>query len=171
MVMFLWIPPREPDEREEECWHCKVEARISALIEKRLPLGFTSRDIQSMYENAYGEPIGISTVSTYLNCLAQKDMLHKSESSDLPIFKEGMVRFQGRKKTTFIRDFDLEWRVKECLGLFTSVKDFWESCDEHKLEWHGHTIRTLVKGQLEAKKITRSHLKQLGILDLVEDEK
>jgi len=57
-------------------------ARVSRLIEKHFPLGwFSSKDIQSMFKNVYGESIGLSTVSTYLNRMAQRGMLHKSGST------------------------------------------------------------------------------------------
>ena len=56
--------------------------KVFQVIEKHFPVGwFSSKDIQSIYKNVHGEPIGLSTVSTYLNRLAQRGMLYKSGST------------------------------------------------------------------------------------------
>ncbi len=68
-------------------------AKISGLIEKRFPLGwFSSKNIKSVYEDVYGETVGLSTVSTYLNRLAQRGVLHKSGS--------GQKRYKLRQEST-----------------------------------------------------------------------
>jgi len=67
--------------------------KVLQLIEKRFPVGwFSSKDIQSIYENIHGESIGLSTVSTYLNRLAQRGMLYKSGSA--------MKRYRLQHETT-----------------------------------------------------------------------
>jgi len=56
--------------------------RVFQLIEKRFPLRwFSSKDIQSIYGSVYAESIGLSTVSTYLNRLAQRGVLYRSGST------------------------------------------------------------------------------------------
>ncbi len=53
--------------------------KVQAVIQKSFPLvWFSSRDIQSMYEQEMKEPIGLSTVSTYLSRLAAKGFLNRA---------------------------------------------------------------------------------------------
>jgi hypothetical protein len=50
--------------------------KVQVIIQKSFPLiWFSSKDIQSVYEQDLKEPIGLSTVSTYLSRLASKGML------------------------------------------------------------------------------------------------
>lgn len=53
--------------------------RVRLIIEKHFPLvWFFSRDIQSMYEQEFKEPIRLSTVSTYLSRMAHRGFLVKT---------------------------------------------------------------------------------------------
>jgi hypothetical protein len=50
--------------------------KVRVLLQKSFPLvWFSSKDIQSFYEQELKEPIGLSTVSTYLSRLAGKGFL------------------------------------------------------------------------------------------------
>ncbi len=50
--------------------------KIRSVIQKSFPLvWFSSKDIQSFYENELREPISLSTVSTYLSRLTSKGWL------------------------------------------------------------------------------------------------
>ena len=50
--------------------------KVQAVIQKSFPLiWFSSKDIQSVYEEELKEPVGLSTVSTYLSRMASKGML------------------------------------------------------------------------------------------------
>ncbi len=50
--------------------------KVRSVIQKNFPLiWFTSRDVQSVYEQELKEPISLSTVSTYLSRMANKGML------------------------------------------------------------------------------------------------
>ena len=50
--------------------------KVRILLQKSFPLvWFSSKDIQSFYEQELKEPIGLSTVSTYLSRLAGKGFL------------------------------------------------------------------------------------------------
>jgi hypothetical protein len=50
--------------------------KVQVVIQKSFPLiWFSSKDIQSVYEQEVKEPIGLSTVSTYLSRMAGKGML------------------------------------------------------------------------------------------------
>ena len=53
-----------------------VLRRFNLVIQKNFPLiWFSSKDIQSVYEQELKEPVGLSTVSTYLSRMAGKGML------------------------------------------------------------------------------------------------
>jgi len=57
--------------------------KIRLVIEKSFPIGwFSSRDIQSAYEEEFKEPISLSTVSTYLSRMADRGILAKNGSSN-----------------------------------------------------------------------------------------
>jgi len=50
--------------------------KVQIVIQKSFPLiWFASKDIQSFYEQELKEPIGLSTVSTYLSRMASKGLL------------------------------------------------------------------------------------------------
>ena len=50
--------------------------KVQVVIQKSFPLiWFSSKDIQSVYEQDLKEPIGLSTVSTYLSRMTSKGML------------------------------------------------------------------------------------------------
>jgi hypothetical protein len=52
------------------------------VIQKSFPLiWFSSKEVQSVYEQDLKEPIGLSTVSTYLSRLASKGMLLRTGGS------------------------------------------------------------------------------------------
>jgi hypothetical protein len=50
--------------------------KVRSVIQKSFPLiWFSSRDVQSVYEQELKEPVGLSTVSTYLSRMATKGLL------------------------------------------------------------------------------------------------
>jgi hypothetical protein len=50
--------------------------KVQTVIQKSFPLiWFSSKDIQSVYEQELKEPVGLSTVSTYLSRMASKGLL------------------------------------------------------------------------------------------------
>jgi hypothetical protein len=59
--------------------------KVHSVIQKNFPLiWFSSRDIQSIYEQELKEPINLSTVSTYLSRMTSKGLLLRSgESTNL----------------------------------------------------------------------------------------
>jgi len=58
---------------------CKSSSRfekVRSVIQKSFPLiWFSSRDVQSVYEQELKEPVGLSTVSTYLARMANRGLL------------------------------------------------------------------------------------------------
>ena len=57
--------------------------KVQAVIQKSFPLvWFSSKDIQSVYEQELKEPIGLSTVSTYLSRMTSKGILLRTGGSN-----------------------------------------------------------------------------------------
>jgi hypothetical protein len=50
--------------------------KVRSIVQKNFPLvWFSSKDIQNVYEQELKEPVGLSTVSTYLSRMATKGLL------------------------------------------------------------------------------------------------
>ncbi len=57
--------------------------KVRLVIQKSFPLvWFSSRDVQSVYEQEMKEPVSLSTVSTYLSRMAGKGMLLRTGESN-----------------------------------------------------------------------------------------
>jgi hypothetical protein len=57
--------------------------KVRLVIQKSFPLvWFSSKDIQSVYEQELKEPIGLSTVSTYLARMANRGLLLRTGGSN-----------------------------------------------------------------------------------------
>jgi len=57
--------------------------KVQVVIQKSFPMiWFSSKDIQSVYEKDLKEPIGLSTVSTYLSRMAGKGLLLRTGGSN-----------------------------------------------------------------------------------------
>jgi len=55
---------------------CSIFEKVHSVIQKNFPIvWFSSKDIQLVYEQELREPIGLSTVSTYLSRMANKGTL------------------------------------------------------------------------------------------------
>ncbi len=82
LVELLGGMPTEVPNRASEAPNLLQLSRlekVQAVIQRSFPLvWFSSRDIQSMYEQEMKEPIGLSTVSTYLSRLATKGFLNRA---------------------------------------------------------------------------------------------
>ena len=69
------------EKNTEESNRSKFE-KIQNVILRKFPVGwFTSQEIMIAYEDSLDEPIGLSTVSTYLTRLAVKGLLKKTGST------------------------------------------------------------------------------------------
>jgi hypothetical protein len=56
--------------------------KVQLVIQKNFPLiWFSSKDIQSVYEQELKEPVSLSTISTYLSRMATKGMLMRTGGS------------------------------------------------------------------------------------------
>jgi len=57
--------------------------KVQLVIQKNFPLiWFSSKEIQSVYEQELKEPVGLSTISTYLSRMANKGMLLRTGGSN-----------------------------------------------------------------------------------------
>lgn len=57
--------------------------RVRQVVEKHFPIvWFTSRDVQSMYEQEFKQPINLATVSTYLSRMADRGILAEGGMSN-----------------------------------------------------------------------------------------
>jgi len=62
--------------------------KVRLIIDKSFPIvWFSSRDVQSVYEQEFMEPISLSTVSTYLSRMADRGVLAKSGMSNRRRYK------------------------------------------------------------------------------------
>ena len=57
--------------------------KVRVLVQKNFPaVWFSSREVQSMYEQEFKEPISLSTVATYLSRMSTKGFVQKMGSSN-----------------------------------------------------------------------------------------
>jgi hypothetical protein len=62
--------------------------KLRLMVEKHFPIvWFSSKDVQFVYEEEFKEPIGLSTVSTYLSRMADRGFLAKGGSSNRHSFR------------------------------------------------------------------------------------
>jgi hypothetical protein len=53
--------------------------KVQVALQRKFPAGwFTSQDVMVAYEDLYDEPIGLSTVSTYLARMVDRGFVHRS---------------------------------------------------------------------------------------------
>ena len=71
-----------PVETGSELLNYSKFEKIQSVIQQKFPIGwFTSQEVMIAYEDALDEPIGLSTVSTYLTRLTTKGLLKKTGSA------------------------------------------------------------------------------------------
>lgn len=57
--------------------------KVLSIVQKNFPISwFTSKEVQEAYEQEFKEPIGLSTVATYLARMTKKGLLIKSGASN-----------------------------------------------------------------------------------------
>ncbi len=62
--------------------------KVRLIVQKRFPIAwFSSKDVQSMYEQEFKEPIRLSTLSTYLSRMADRGILQKGGMSNRRHYK------------------------------------------------------------------------------------
>jgi len=62
--------------------------KVHLIVQKHFPIAwFSSKDVQSIYEQEFKEPIPLSTVSTYLSRMADRGLLKKGGVSNRRHYK------------------------------------------------------------------------------------
>lgn len=90
-----------PNEKRSVVDLSKFE-RLQLVIKRKFPIGwFTSQELMIAYEDTLNEPIGLSTVSTYLHRLVNKEVLMRAGSSAERKYK--LLRNQRMDKTALIQ--------------------------------------------------------------------
>jgi len=83
IVELLGGMPRTDQEENQTSPGLSKMDKIRLVVEKYFPIvWFSSRDVQSMYEQDLKEPTSLSTVSTYLSRLVDQGILTRSGSSN-----------------------------------------------------------------------------------------
>ncbi len=73
--------------------------KVRLVIERNFPLTwFTSKDVQSAYEQEFKKPINLSTVSTYLSRMAERGFLMKSGSLSNRRYRLVTIRYAESKR-------------------------------------------------------------------------
>jgi DNA-binding transcriptional ArsR family regulator len=81
------MPTIDPQSNRSASELSKIE-KVRLVAEKKFPIGwFSSTDIQSVYEKQFGEPIRLSTISTYLSRLAERGILTKRRTANQRSYK------------------------------------------------------------------------------------
>jgi hypothetical protein len=76
------MPPGNPELNRAASDLSKFD-RARLVIDKNFPIvWFSSKDVQSAYEQEFKEPISLSTVSTYLSRMADRGILARSGMSN-----------------------------------------------------------------------------------------
>ena len=76
------IPGENPGWEDEASKLSKFD-RVRQVVEKHFPIvWFTSKEVQSIYEQEFKRPISLSTVSTYLSRMADRGVLAKGGMSN-----------------------------------------------------------------------------------------
>jgi len=89
------MPGVNPRESEPISELPKLE-KMRLIVEKHFPIiWFSSRNVQTVYEQEFKEPVNLSTVSTYLTRMAERGILTKSGFSNSKRY-----RLVARRETT-----------------------------------------------------------------------
>jgi len=76
--------------------------KLRLMVEKHFPIvWFSSKDVQFVYEEEFKEPIGLSTVSTYLSRMADRGILARNETSNRRQYR--MITEISRSTLSFIK--------------------------------------------------------------------
>jgi len=83
LVELLGGMPRDNPNFEETTSDYSKFDKLRSILEKHFPIvWFSSRDAQLVYEQEFKEPISLSTVSTYLSRMSDREVLLKSGVSN-----------------------------------------------------------------------------------------
>ncbi len=82
LVELLGGIPGESPGWEDDVSKLSKFDKVRKVVEKRFPIvWFTSKDIRSVYEQEFNQPISLSTISTYLSRMTDRGILAASQMS------------------------------------------------------------------------------------------
>lgn len=62
--------------------------KVLSIVQKNFPIAwFSSKDVQAAYEQEFKEPVGLSTVATYLGRMTKRGLLIKAGSPRNPRYR------------------------------------------------------------------------------------
>jgi len=95
MVELLGGMPTVEPQLQRRNSRSKVE-KVRYIIERQFPITwFRANEVRSTYEDELGEPIGLSTVCTYLSRLADRGILIKGRRSKRVQYRLVTAQFKG----------------------------------------------------------------------------
>jgi len=101
IVELLGGMPKAGSEPDQENSESKFD-KVLYVVKEDFPIvWFSSRDVQSLYEQKLNEPISLSTVSTYLSRMADRGFLAKKEMSNRRQYR--MVTEISRSTLSFMK--------------------------------------------------------------------
>ena len=78
--------------------------KVKMITQRNFPIAwFSSKEIQTAFEQEFKEPIGLSTVATYLSRFANKGVLTRSGNSNSLKYKMARVQVEARLEEAKIR--------------------------------------------------------------------
>jgi len=78
--------------------------KVKMITQRNFPIAwFSSKETQTAFEQEFKEPIGLSTVATYLSRLASKGVLTRSGNSNSLKYKTARVQVEARLEEAKIR--------------------------------------------------------------------
>jgi len=103
VVELLGGMPRGDSELDQRNPEMSKFDKVRYVVKENFPVfWFSSRDVQSLYEQKLKEPISLSTVSTYLSRMADRGFLAKNEMSNRKQYKIITEIAQGTM--SFVKD-------------------------------------------------------------------
>jgi len=79
--------------------------KVRLLVARNFPIvWFSSKDVQDLYEKELGEPISLSTVSTYLSRMADRGILARSSASNKRCYRMRMITQTAQDALNLVKD-------------------------------------------------------------------
>ena len=82
------IPDNTNAEASSRVQELSKFGKIRLIVEKHFPIvWFTSKDVKTVYEQEFREPIGLSTVSTYLSRMTHRGLIIENKTLNQKKYK------------------------------------------------------------------------------------
>ena len=102
LIDFIDLLDRDYNKSEQSLSELSKIDKLQLIIKRKFPIGwFSSQELMIAYEDVLNEPIGLSTVSTYLYRLVDKKVLMRSGS--LAERKYRLIRNQNVDESNIVQ--------------------------------------------------------------------